>query len=156
LRDPSRMGAERIVELSFVQSARNFPGAKSRQMLGNELRVQQTKTAKPQAGDEMDQRDLGSVGDEAEHAFAKKRAAERDTVQTADEIAIETAFHRMRVTEPVQFGEQRLDARVDPGVLAALHGRRAAGDGRREIAVDAYLEPGGQHCAGEAFRQMKA
>jgi hypothetical protein len=61
----------------------------------------------------------------------------------------------MGLAEVVQFGEQTLDLRVDPGIVAAFHRRGAPGDRAGEIPVDVDLEPVGQHRSGEPFRQME-
>ena len=74
---PAGGGAQRIRQLRLVQAARNFPRAELGQMGGHELRVQQPKATQSQARDQMHQRDLGGVGDEAEHALAEERAAQR-------------------------------------------------------------------------------
>src|ERR1700677_5212991 len=99
----------------------------------------------------MHQSNLGGVGDKAEHALAEKRAAQSDTVEAADKGPVEAALDRVGMAQMMQFGEQTLDLRVDPGVVAPFHRRSASGDRGRELAVDADLEPVGQHGAGEAL-----
>src|ERR1700693_5537879 len=60
------------------------------------------------------------------------------------------------MAESVQFAEQALDLRVDPGIVAAGGGIRAAGDGAGEVAVHRDGERVRQHGAGEAARHMEA
>ena len=62
----------------------------------------------------------------------------------------------MGVAEVVQFAEQPLDLRVDPGVLAAGRGAGAAGDGAGEVLVHRHVNASGQHGARQPARQVEA
>ena len=59
------------------------------------------------------------------------------------------------MAELMQFAEQPLDLRVDPGVVAAGRGGGAAGDGAGEIVVHRDGEGVRQHGAGQPARQME-
>ena len=67
-------------------------GAELRQMLGDELGVEQAEAAQHQAQHEMDQRHLAGVALAAEHALAEEGAAERDAVEPADQLAVAPAL----------------------------------------------------------------
>ena len=67
-----------------------------REVRCQELGVEQAIAAKPQAGDEMDERDLAGVGHAAEHALAEERGAERDAVEAADKFPVVPAFDAVR------------------------------------------------------------
>ena len=58
-----------------------------RQVIRNELRVEQHEAARPQPRREVDERDLRGVAGAVEHAFAEERRAEVDPVEPADEPA---------------------------------------------------------------------
>ena len=79
------------------------------EMGGDELGVQQGEAAEAQAGDEVDEGDLGGVAGAAEHALTKKGAAEDDTVEAADEAAVLPDLDAVGVAAGVQRGEQAFD-----------------------------------------------
>jgi hypothetical protein len=68
-------------------------------MRRQELGIEQPVTAKAEARDEMDERDLACVGDPAEHAFAEEGGAERDAIETADPLALCPALDTLRSAE---------------------------------------------------------
>ena len=126
-----RHGAAPAAQPSLVLVARQFLGAELRQVRGDELRVQQPEAAQAQPRDQVHQRHLRGVAGGAEHALAEEHAADRHAVEAADQVSVLPGFHRMGMAELVQFAEQALDLRVDPGIVAAGRRMRAAGDGGR-------------------------
>ena len=147
---------QRVGKPHLVVIARQLLGAELRQVRGDELGVQQPEAAKAQSRDEVHQGHLRGVPRHAEHALAEEHAADRHAVEAADQMAVLAGFHRVGVAELVQFAEQPLDLRVDPGVVATGGGLGAAGDGGGEVLIDRDGEGVRQHGAGEPARQMEA
>jgi hypothetical protein len=71
-------------------------------MIGHELAIEQFKAARFHPRNQPCQRDFGSIGRTAEHALAKKGAAHRQPVKTADQLPIQPTFHAMRMARRVQ------------------------------------------------------
>ena len=124
-------------------------------MTGGELRVEQREAAGDQPRHQMHQRDLRRIGDAVEHAFAEERAAERETVESADQ---RFAVINLDAVAGAAFGErdiERADALIDPGALAASRRAGAAIDHRREVAVGDNTQGGAAHRAREPRGNMK-
>jgi len=67
------------------------------------LRIEKTVSAYAQAGDEMDEGDLGSICASGEHALAKEGAAQGNAVETANQFAIiGPALDAVRMTFAMQ------------------------------------------------------
>src|SRR5207302_11161391 len=88
--------AQRLPQQTVIAGAGDLDRAELRQMRRQKLRVEQTVAAVAQARHEMHERDLARIGDAAEHALAKKGAAERDAVKTADQFTVMPALDAVR------------------------------------------------------------
>lgn len=85
-----------------------------RQMFGQKLRVEQVEPACLQPRHQMHQGNLGGVRGPREHAFAKKRAAQRHAIQAADQPARLPALNRMGMADVMQRRIALPDGGVDP------------------------------------------
>ena len=72
--------------------SRNFHAAKLLQVRRQPLRVEQRELPGAQMLDQTKKRDLGGIGHAMKHRFAKKRAADRDAVEAAGELAFVPSF----------------------------------------------------------------
>ena len=131
---------QRLGEVLAIEVARDLERAEALQMLGHELGVEQREAAALQPRHQMHQRDLAGVGLAAEHALAEERAAERDAVEAADQLAIQPGLDRVGVAHDVQLAAQVEDGVVDPGLPAAGRRLRAARHHILEGAVGGDLE----------------
>ena len=76
----------------------------------------------------MHERNLGRIGDAAEHRLAEEHAADGHPVQSAGKRRAVPAFDRVRVSgavQPAVRGDHRL---VDPGAVLSRAGRRTFAD----------------------------
>jgi hypothetical protein len=127
-----------------------------RQVLGQELRVQQGEAAADQPRRQVDQGDLRGVGLAAEHALAEEGAGERHAVEAAHQPPLAPALDGVRMTLRMEFGVQLLDGVVDPGLAAVQRGLGAKRDDRAEGGVDADLEVVLTHGARQAPGHVEA
>jgi hypothetical protein len=67
-------------------------------MLGQELRVEQRIAANLEPRNQVDERHFAGVALARKHALAKKRPAQTDAVETANESLVAPALDRMRAT----------------------------------------------------------
>src|SRR5882757_1045779 len=125
-------------------------------MFGDELRVEQHKTAGDQPRDQMHQRDFRGVADVMKHALAEEGAAEADAVEPAGQIIAVPDLDTVAMPDLMQGGIEVADAAVDPGVVAAGSGRRAAVDHGLEGGVDGDAEDIRPHRAGQPRTDAKA
>ena len=123
-----RLARDRLVEQRAVAPPRDLDRAKTAQMLGDILGVEQLEAARDQPRHQMHQRHLRGVAGAMEHALAEEGAPEADAIQPADQIAVLPDLDAVAVAELVQSDIEIADAPVDPGVLAACLRRGAAGD----------------------------
>ena len=84
----------------------------------------------------MHERDLRGVARAVEHALAEEGAAERDAVESADELVAVIDLDGVAMAALEQCAVDAADARIDPGAGAVLLGFGAALDHRVEVAVD--------------------
>src|SRR5260370_41917092 len=89
--------------------------AEQLQMIGDELAVEQDKTARPQPGDEVDQRDLRGVPRAVEHALTEEGAGAADPIETADQRLAIVDLDGVAMPALEQGAIQLTDADVDPG-----------------------------------------
>src|SRR3546814_6356265 len=101
--------------------------------------VEQFPAAREQPRDEVRERDLRGVARAADHRFAEKRAAERDAVKPARQLAVLPAFDAVRMAELEQSVVTRADDGVDPRRRPVIGGRGAERDhvGEGGVGVDA-------------------
>src|SRR6202012_640456 len=102
------------------------------------------------------QRHLGGVASAVKHALAEKGAAEIDAIEPTDEIVVLPDFDAVAMAKRMQPAVEVADAPVDPGVLAALLRRGAAGDHGLERTVDRDREGAGTPLAREPRGDAKA
>lgn len=86
----------------MIRLALDFYGAKLRQMVGDELGVEQAKAACNQMRYEMDQRDLAGIAGTRKHALAKKRRPEAYPIEAANKLALMPSLHAKPMTAAVQ------------------------------------------------------
>ena len=114
-----RVPHDRLIEQRAITPPRHLDGAKTAQMRGDELRVEQHKAARDQPRDQMHQRDLRGVAGVMKHALAEEGAAEADAVEPAGQILAVPDLDAMAMPDSMQGGVEVADAAVDPGVVAA-------------------------------------
>src|SRR5690349_21048358 len=112
-----RLARDRLVEHGAIAAPWNLDRAKTLQMLGDVLGVEQLESAGDQSRHQMHQRHLGSVAGAMEHALAKERAAQADAVEPADEVAVLPDLDAVSVPEFVKSEIEIADALVDPGIV---------------------------------------
>ncbi len=89
--------------------------AELQQVIVDELRIQQNIAALPEAGDEVDQRNLAGIRRGRKHALAKERAAERNAVDAADQLFALPRLDAMRIALMMQRGVEVYNIVIDPG-----------------------------------------
>src|SRR6516162_3323793 len=112
-------------------------------MIGDKLRVQQAIAAHLEPGDQMHQRDFGSIARAVKHAFAEKCAAEADPVKTADQAFAVVDLDGVTIATFVELTIESADTAVDPGAAPPRLRLRAALDHRVEVPVDDHRKGGG-------------
>src|SRR3954462_6677201 len=118
-----RVSRNRLIEHGAVAPPRHFDGAEAAQVPGNELGVEQYKSAGDQPRDQMHQRDFRGVAGIMKHALAEEGAAETDAVEPAGEIIAVPRLDAVTMPDLMQSGIEIADAAVDPGIVAAGGGR---------------------------------
>lgn len=124
------------MEQGFVFVAWKFECAKLAEVVGDPLGVEEEKSGIAEDGDGDGEGGFRCVGFSGEHAFAKKRPAEGDSVKSALEAIGVPAFNAVGDTEAVEGGIGLDDLFIDPRAIA--FGTAAHGGG--EVVVDADLE----------------
>ena len=107
-----------LCQLSVIIRACDLAHAKLRQMRIEKLRIKQRKATLPQTCGQKDQRDFAGVARARKHALAKKRAAQRNAIDAADQLALPCTqlpdLYAMRVAFGMQDAEGIDDVIVDP------------------------------------------
>ncbi|GGA41662.1 hypothetical protein GCM10011395_09940 [Sphingomonas psychrolutea] len=80
------------------------------------MAVEQGEAANTKPGDEPCHRDLRRITRAADHAFAKKGAAERNAVKPARQQVAFPHLDRMREAHGVELVGNAFDRRIDPGI----------------------------------------
>src|SRR4051812_23508198 len=114
-----RVSRNRLIEHGAVAPPRHFDGAEAAQVPGDELGVEQYKSAGDQPRDQMHQRDFRGVAGMMKHALAEEGAAEADAVEPAGEILAVPRLDAMAMPDLMQPRIEIANAAVDPGVVAA-------------------------------------
>src|ERR1700682_1068706 len=83
-----RLALDRPVEQRRVAPPRNLERAKTAQMLGDILGVEQLESAGDQPRHQMHQRHLRGVAGAMKHAFAEEGAAEANPIKPADKVVM--------------------------------------------------------------------
>src|ERR1700730_15980987 len=121
-----RIALDRPVEQRGVAPPRDLDRAKTAQMLGDILGIEQLESAGDQPRHQMHQRYLGGVAGAMKHALAEKGAAEADAIEPAGQIVVLPDLDAVAMSEFMQADIKIADALVDPGVVAAGLRRGAA------------------------------
>src|SRR6202011_3369982 len=100
----------------------------------------QAEAAETQPGDQMNEGDLARLALAAEHAFAEKDRADRDTVQATHQHIVAPTFHAVRCTAGEECRVEADDLVVDPGVRPLLARFGTGEDDLPKGAVAADLE----------------
>ena len=100
--------------------------------------------------------DLAGIWDTREHAFAKKCATERNSVEAADKAASRPRLDTVRNAGIIELNDGVLNGRVDPGLLALVDVRRAFGDALAENRVATDLKLVALYRALQSLWQVKA
>ena len=129
-----------IFELNKVVPGGDLDGAELRQVVSDELRIQQPIATKIKACHQMNQCHLAGISGAGEHAFAEKRRPEGDTVQAANQFPVLPAFDAVGKAHVVQFVDCAFDGRIDPCVRAAFGGFGTHGDDFGKIHVVSDVE----------------
>src|SRR5262249_6252701 len=127
-----RSARERALKQHGVAAAWDLDGAKTPQMLGNVLRVEQFEAAGDQPRHKMHERHLRGVAHAVEHALSEEGASKPHAVESADQSTVLPDFAAVSVAERMQSAIEVADALVDPGVLAPGLGCGAACNDRVE------------------------
>src|SRR5207253_1696428 len=96
--------------------------AQAREVLRQELRVEDDESPRAQTLDERRETHLGRIGGTMKHRLAHERPAERHAVEAADQETILIRLDAVREAARVQLAVDPLDLGRDPGV-----GLRSAG-----------------------------
>src|SRR3974390_1601835 len=86
---------QRLFKQTMIAPLRHLDGAKSPEVFGDVLRVEQSVTAGTKARDQMHQRDLGRVARGVEHTFSEEGATQRPAVESADQFISVVALARV-------------------------------------------------------------
>src|SRR6516225_12026997 len=124
-------------------------------MIGDKLRVQQAIAAHLEPGDQMHQRDFGSITRAVKHAFAEKCAAEADPVKTADQAFAVVNLDGVTIAALVELAIESANAAVDPGAAPPRLRLRAAVDHRVEVPINDHREMGGTDRARQSAGKVK-
>ena len=136
-------------------SARNFTGAKRREVGGVHLAVDHFETPVLELAHQRHERHLGGIGDAHEHGFAEECAAERNAVQAADQFPLEPGFHRMREARAMQ-RNVGFDHRLrNPGAGLTVPRLPAALDHLAKSRIGAHLEARVAHGARQRARYLQ-
>lgn len=93
-------------------------------MIGHELAIEQRKSPDFQPGHQPRQCHFRRVAGAREHAFTAKCAANRQAIETADQVFLsgfgvaQPAFDAMRIAKLVQLVERLFNLCINPGFLA--------------------------------------
>src|SRR6266581_317634 len=93
---------DRLVEHRAIAAPRNFHRAKTFQMLGHVLGVEQLEAACDQPRHQMHQTYFRGVAGGVKHALAEKSAAEAHAVEPADQVVVLPDLDAVAMPERVQ------------------------------------------------------
>src|SRR3954466_3297047 len=120
-------------------------------MRRNPLGIEKCKPPLPEPFHERKESNLRGVADMVKHRLAEKCGANRDTIESAHELAVPPSFHGVCLAELMEPGVAFNDLAVDPGFVTL----RALAHHFRERNVDPDLEGFLSHHALEGVRNMK-
>src|SRR6185369_6996745 len=111
-----------------VGRPRHLDRPEGAQVVGYELRVEQTVVSGLEAGGKMHEGDLRSIARAVKHALAEEGAAEAYAVEAAHEFGALIHFDGMAVAAVVELTIEAADADVDPRPAPPWHRLCAAGN----------------------------
>ncbi len=129
---------DRLGEARQIILFRNFDHAKTLEMLGAGLGIEQFIAALIQALDQGGEGDFAGVALVVEHAFAEESCAETYAVETSGELFVLPCFDAVGVTQFMQADKSGDEFVVDPGVCDSVG--HAGAHGGLEVVVDADFE----------------
>ena len=144
---PLQAGCERV--------AGDLAGAETGQVLGVHLAVDQREVAVAQALDQGDEGGLGGIVAAAEHRLAEEQPAQRQAVESADQLAVLPGLHRMGDAAAVQFEVGLLHRRGDPGAVGVAARGGAGADHRGEVLVEGDREVAAAQGLAQAARDVQ-
>lgn len=139
---PAALGREDLaiaLVLEHVEeaAARPLDCAEALEVLGVNLAVDEPKAPGLELPDEAHEDDLGCIGREREHRLTTKDRTDGDTVDSTDELVVESSLGTVGVSELVEAFISVDHVAGDPGsVLIGAGDRGAALDDRRERGVE--------------------
>src|SRR4028119_144353 len=125
---PVRIAVYRVAQHCPVFPPRHLVGAELRQVIGDELGVEEREASGLESAGEVDEGHLRGVAFPVEHALAEERRPEPDAVEAPDEAAVAVDLHGVAVTAVEQLAIELADAAADPSFRAVEGRRRAARD----------------------------
>ncbi len=133
-------------------------------MVGDKLAVEQHISARFHPRDQPGECQLGGIVRAAEHAFAKKSAAQRQAVKPANQPwrssfgqrGIVPHLDAMGVTERMEDDERLFNEAVNPGRRPVRRARRTFGNHRAKSTVARHPITVRAHQFAQGFRQMEA
>src|SRR6476660_1627266 len=120
----------------MVALLRHFDGAKNFEMFSHKLRVEQVVAAGLKTGNEMDERNLGSIAGTMKHALAKECTAKRNAIQAANECITIINFNAVAMALIIQRAIHATNTIVNPRVRATGLRLRACSNDGVEIAIN--------------------
>jgi len=124
-------------------------------MIGQELRIEQLKTAADETPDQMNEGHLAGIPLAGKHALAEERAAHRNAIEAAHKLSLAPAFDGMGIALSMQFAVNPPDIAVDPGFRPSRSGFGTSRDHRVERGIRSYFKAVAPNRAGEAPGHME-
>src|SRR6185437_6123601 len=106
--------SQRILQQTMVAALWHLDRSEHTEMIGDILRVEQTKSSGLEPRDQVHQCDLGCVTGAVEHAFAEKSAPERDAVEPTNKYIAVIDLDRVAMTAIEKRAVDAANAAVDP------------------------------------------
>src|SRR5262245_16281421 len=125
-------------------------------MFGDVLCIEQPIAAGPEARDEMNQRDFGSVACAMKHALAEESSAKRHPIEPADKALAVIDFDGMTMSAFEQRAIDAADAHIDPRAGPILLRLGTTVDDRIEVAIHMHSPWRRAYGASEPSRNMKS
>ena len=125
-------------------------------MVGHELTIQQDKTAKLQPCDQPSQCNLRCIGFARKHAFAKKCASKRQSVQPANQTVSGPAFDAVCPPLAMQAAKGFFNVGVNPCVPPVSLRFCARRNDLGKCCICSYLKPILPNCFGKRFWHTEA
>src|SRR5262249_39359364 len=149
------LAGQRVFQQTVIAAFRHFDGAEGFQMFSDILCVEQPIAAGPEARDEMDQRDFGSVACAMKHALAEESSAKRHPIQPTDKVLAVIDFDGMTMSALEQRAIDAADAHIDPRASPILLRLGTTVDDRIEVTIHMHSPWRRANSAREPPRNMK-